>query len=437
VLRGGCKFSLAAAHARLGLESARRARDPGLLARAPAADAMHAFFAAGGIKFEQLARGITLEDESDAITYKLPTTVNGNVLWWSDDLNGARQALGRAMQRAVEHGEDSDVALFWFHLAVLEWKAGDHQTAERCRANAEVAIREYGDAQDRAWLLCAESMFAAGRGELVNARALAVESLAAGESVGDLMPAACASAVLAAVELWNGEPVAAHDRLQPLGESFLANGFAAVGALTLSLWSCDVEALIATDRFAEANAVLSELFKLTLTSENPHANAVALRCDGLLVAARGEISSAIETMDQALAEHARRTLPLELGRTLLEKGSLERRAKRKSAAKQTLEEALVILEPLEASMWVARARDELSRIGLRPAAATEGLTQAQTRVAELVLACMSNREIASTLCMSSRSVESHLTKIYREFGVRSRTQLVTAMSAGPSDQTPS
>ena len=134
VLRGGCKFSLAAAHARLGLESAHRARDPGLLARALAADAMNAFFAEGGIKFEQLARGITLEDESDAITYKLPTTVNGNVLWWSDDLDGARQALGRAMQRAVEHGEDSDVALFWFHLAVLEWKAGDHQTAERCQS---------------------------------------------------------------------------------------------------------------------------------------------------------------------------------------------------------------------------------------------------------------------------------------------------------------
>jgi DNA-binding NarL/FixJ family response regulator len=49
-------------------------------------------------------------------------------------------------------------------------------------------------------------------------------------------------------------------------------------------------------------------------------------------------------------------------------------------------------------------------------------------VAELVVDGLSNREIASTLYMSPRSVEAHLTKIYREYGVRSRAQLVAAMS---------
>jgi DNA-binding CsgD family transcriptional regulator len=42
---------------------------------------------------------------------------------------------------------------------------------------------------------------------------------------------------------------------------------------------------------------------------------------------------------------------------------------------------------------------------------------------------MSNREIASTLYMSVRSVEAHLTKAYRELGIRSRSQLAVALTA--------
>jgi DNA-binding CsgD family transcriptional regulator len=41
---------------------------------------------------------------------------------------------------------------------------------------------------------------------------------------------------------------------------------------------------------------------------------------------------------------------------------------------------------------------------------------------------MTNREIAGALYMSPRSVESHLTSIYRRFGVRSRAQLIAALS---------
>ena len=134
-------------------------------------------------------------------------------------------------------------------------------------------------------------------------------------------------------------------------------------------------------------------------------------------------------MEAALAAHEQRRLEPELARTLLELGTLQRRAKQKSAAKQSLERALAIFEPLGAAMWVARGRDELGRIGLRRAVVSDGLTPAQERVAELVAAGMSNREIASTLYMSLRSVESHLTKVYRELGVKSRSQLVASMAA--------
>ena len=79
---------------------------------------------------------------------------------------------------------------------------------------------------------------------------------------------------------------------------------------------------------------------------------------------------------------------------------------------------------------MTRARDELSRIGLRRAKATEGLTAAQTRVAELVVAGLTNPQIAQQLHMSVRTVESHLSHVYREHHVSSRSQLVAALAAG-------
>ena len=199
--------------------------------------------------------------------------------------------------------------------------------------------------------------------------------------------------------------------------------------MLLPLWSSDAEALIALGRLDEAQLVVDDLLRRAGASQSRHAVAIARRCEGLLLAARGHLASAIDVLDLALAEHARQRLPLQLGRTLLEKGSLERRAKRKTAAKHTLEEALQVLGPLDAALWVARARDELGRIGLRRAVVTEGLTPAQERVAELAAGGATSREIAHTLYMSKRTVEAHLTKVYLELGIRSRAQLAAALSA--------
>jgi len=217
--------------------------------------------------------------------------------------------------------------------------------------------------------------------------------------------------------------------MHTLRESFVNEGFAAIAFYTLGVWTLDIEALIALGRLDDADTVLRDLTSRARRAGNPNAQAIAHRCHGLLLAAQGNIPEAIDEMDAALADHARRTLPPELARTLVDKGALLRRAKQKRAAKQTLEQALTLLEPLDAEILKARARDELSRIGLRPATPSNGLTAAQTRVAELVAAGMSNQEVATTLYMSTRSVESHLTKIYRELGIRSRSQLATALTA--------
>lgn len=195
------------------------------------------------------------------------------------------------------------------------------------------------------------------------------------------------------------------------------------------MWSQDIEALVALGRLEEADAVLAELQSRAAFCDTPFVDALASHCEGLLLAARGDLAAAIGAMDRALAAHADSQRPHEHGRTLLEKGAIERRAKRKAAAKDTLEQALAILEPLGAQVWVSRTRDELSRIGLRRASTNGGLTPAQARVAELVAAGHTNPEIARALHMSLRTVESHLSRVYREYGVRSRSQLTAALAA--------
>ena len=102
-----------------------------------------------------------------------------------------------------------------------------------------------------------------------------------------------------------------------------------------------------------------------------------------------------------------------------------RRDKHKAAAKASLEQALGIFERLGAPLWAEVTGAELGRVGLRPAAPVDarGITAAEARVAELVAAGRSNREVAGELFMSPKTVEAHLSRIYRKLGVRSRAEL--------------
>jgi len=120
-------------------------------------------------------------------------------------------------------------------------------------------------------------------------------------------------------------------------------------------------------------------------------------------------------------------MPFELARTLLVSGQLRRRAKRKRLARQHLEQALGIFETLPAAAWAARARTELSRVGLRPPAPLE-LTATEERVAALAASGQTNRQVAAALFLSPRTVEANLARVYRKLGVSSRAELGAAMT---------
>ena len=118
--------------------------------------------------------------------------------------------------------------------------------------------------------------------------------------------------------------------------------------------------------------------------------ATTARCRALLLAAQGDTQGAIEALEEAIGHHQHLAMPFELGRTLLIMGQVQRRAKRKLAARQSLDQALGIFETLAAPLWAQRARSELSRIGLRPPAPL-ALTATEERVAALAASGHTNR----------------------------------------------
>jgi DNA-binding CsgD family transcriptional regulator/tetratricopeptide (TPR) repeat protein len=423
-------------HARAAVSLAEKTGDPGLLAEMLGTQGTMEFFAGEGVQHEVMTRAIELQDRADSTpSYYVPTTQLGNQLFWSDQLDAARPLLERSLRRAVQRGEEYDRAGLLFHLAHLEWVAGNRERAERYTSETVELVRQMADDQGESYALWLQAFVAARQGRLEEAGAYANDAIEVAGRIGDQFIVSFSTAILAGIELWSGRPEAAHQRLPPLREALVDNGRGFVGSLTLNLWSDDIEALLALERLDETRPVLEDVFVRARRAANPNALAIAFRCRGLLIAARGDLAGGIAAMDAALAEHAHCPLPFELGRTLLERGTLERRAKRKSAAKRSLEQAVAVLEPLNATIWASRARDELARIGLRRPTRSDGLTPAQQRVAQLVAAGMSNREIAGELYMSLRTVETHLTKIYRQVGVKSRAQLAATMAAQASGPT--
>ncbi len=183
-----------------------------------------------------------------------------------------------------------------------------------------------------------------------------------------------------------------------------------------------LEALIAVGRLDEAEGKLIPWEERSQALDRPWALAILARYRALLLAARGDFEGAFASFERALSEHARSTDPFQHARTLLALGRTQRRAKKRGAARTTLEDALERFECVGAPLWAEQARSELARIGGRTPSGDE-LTEAERRIALLVAQGSTNREVAAALFLTVHSVETALTRIYRKLGIHSRSEL--------------
>src|SRR5262249_1965574 len=184
-----------------------------------------------------------------------------------------------------------------------------------------------------------------------------------------------------------------------------------------------VEALVQVGRLEQADRLTVALEKRATTLGWPAATVAAGRCQALVQAARGEVKAALEGLDESLAEVGHVPEPLQLARTLIVRGQLERRRRDKRNAASSLEQAAEICDRIGATLWGQRARAELERLG--QLTDPDELTPTEMQVARLAVTGLSNREIATAAFISQKTVEANMTRIYRKLGIHSRVELAT------------
>lgn len=156
--------------------------------------------------------------------------------------------------------------------------------------------------------------------------------------------------------------------------------------------------------------------------------------------ARGQALCAMrdDDLDVAVA-HARRAVDLlaptalayEVARARLVLGSVARRAQQRSLARDALDRAIATFDMMSAQPFADRARHERQRISGRARRDDDpaSLTAAEAAVASLAAAGRTTRQIADTMHVSAKTVESHLTRVYRKLGVANRAQLATRLAS--------
>jgi DNA-binding CsgD family transcriptional regulator len=147
--------------------------------------------------------------------------------------------------------------------------------------------------------------------------------------------------------------------------------------------------------------------------------------------ARSEALLSTRDTEQAFVEAAglgRALPPFERARTQLLYGEWLRRRRRRSDARAHLREAAELMRSLAAEPWTRRAESELRATGetarKREPATLDQLTPQELQIAGLVAQGLTNREIASQLFLSPRTIEYHLRKVFTKLGLASRAELI-------------
>ncbi len=415
-------FRAAREYARQAAELADRLGDKPTLARALAQFGYLEFMCDEGVETEVFERAVVLEDELGGLEIDYgPSGRYAWVLYNNGSFDRARPLLERLVERGRESG-DAAVNLPLFLLANIELELGEWSTAEKLSLEAyDVAVQTGREAAEPRGLFTLARLEAA-RGDLEDARTHAEQALVMTEGRGWSSGGPRGSLCLLELTLENYE--AAYEVMLPAIETYRRLGVAMVGQ------NVDAsEALAGMGRPGEGRALLQEAFdKASRTMELPWATAAAARVRGLLAEAEGDLERAERELETAVAVGRSVGWPLELGRSLLALGTVQRRGQKKQAARRTLEDAVEVLEELGAKPWAERAGRELGRIGGRKAAG-EGLSTTETEIVELVVAGRSNKEVAQALHLSPKTVEWNLSKVYRKLGVHSRTELAATQSA--------
>jgi DNA-binding NarL/FixJ family response regulator len=403
-------------HAQRALEIAQEEDDPGLLAAALAARAHLDFTLLRKAQVAELERAGELEQRL-APSKMLARLTETRVLIYIGRLEEARATLRALYDEARAAGLRWEIPALSF-LVDVETRAGNLTLAKELADEFVAIVRPTNRKLAEVTAAVSRGLVLAWSGDVEGARRDGDEAIVIADYLQYGGRVVDSRWVRGFVELSLGDPRAAHEYFAAAVDCVWRGG---VGPPSrhIPLFRDAADALAELGRSEEA---LHLVEWLKLDAENPWARAAASHGHGVAALASGNEEQALAALDDAVEAFGRLPLPLDEARALLALGSAQRHARRKRDARTSLERALAIFDERGTPLWAEKARRELARIGGRPRADTD-LTASERRVAELVAAGRSNKQVAAELFVSPKTVEGHLSSIYAKLGIHSRLEL--------------
>jgi DNA-binding CsgD family transcriptional regulator len=341
---------------------------------------------------------------------------------------GHERSLRDGMLALIARGREAGtVGMLPYYLLVAADAAFRLGHWERAAAEADEAVviaEDSGSLGPLSFALAVRGRHGAARGDEAEARADLTRAVGMARERGIGGTAVWAQGALGFLELSAGQVRAAIAALED------ARGIAVEAALEDHLlipWAADLVEAYARAGMGEAASRDAEMLSASAEGNGTAlALAVSERCLGLA-------HSEEERFEAALEAHADASQPFELGRTLLAFGLWLHRSRRRLNARERLGAALEIFERLGARPWAELARAELRAAGAtgrESDPASDDLTSQEVRIAHAVASGATNKEVAAELFLSPKTIEFHLSSIYRKLGIRSRTELAGLVAEG-------
>lgn len=403
--------------------TATRLDEPALLGQALSMRVLVGFLVGDGVDEANFSKALQLDAAVDPPPAMLwPAAQRAELLVGMGRLDEGRRELRAIRQRYLELGAESELMVVAFHSALTEIWRGDFAAAAMIGEDAMQHARQLDGDVPLSVAMMIRAAVAAHTGDEYAARRDAEAALAALARCD--FPATVTvwpTTTLGFLEVSLGNYQAALDILEPLLAA-VRHAPRATEIFVAPFLPDAAEALIQLDRLDEAQRLIEVLEGNGRRLDRPWMAALGARCRAMLLAARRDVGAALDAAHRAMAEHDRVPMPFERARSQMLLGELQRRQRGRENAAAPLREALATFDNLNTPLWANRARSSLDRIHFgRPHPTT--LTSAERGVADLAAAGTTNHDIAASLFISPKTVEVHLTRIYRKLGIRSRAEL--------------
>jgi DNA-binding CsgD family transcriptional regulator len=371
-----------------------------------------------GFDRREMRRALELEGRVRRAPRRLERASDGFGQWlkYADEIDEARRLLESGLQRELEMGYEKGVLNKFQHLALTECLAGNLELAhEHALRACELHDQERSNILGYAYAILAIVQAHLGDADGVSA----VEEMYRRQ---DAPPHLLVATGLLALSL--GRNQVAFDHYARALEACETAGLLEPGIHRIHANAA--EAAVALGDLRRAAELATYLEEHGARTGHRWSLATGARSRALVLAATGDVSASLAACELAMSWHEDLPMPFERARTLLIKGVVERRARLRTRAKESLGAAHELFDRMGARIWADRARQELDRIGLRRSPGAE-LTEGERRCAELAASGMTNREVAAALFISPKTVEANLARAYRKLGVGSRAELGARM----------